>query len=460
MSLRISRQWLYGSAFPIALIVMPVFVDIAYGMLGTAGRAGFLTIGVIVRGTIAALAILLLVRMRSTPLKPYLFVLLVVFLASNVVWALTSEVYSFGHELNQGFKLAYPWLLAGALLYLDRRQTIDSSFLLTLVAWAGFISAAALLAAAALGIDRTTYGDWSYGTKGVFNAQNDIGLSLLLALVAAMVMLVRTRKTLALVMTASIASASILLGTRTGVLGPPLAIVVLVLATVLNRRLLMPADGRRSLGRKAVLVLPVVVAALVAGAVFSQSEKTNYLLQRIESLAEETPRSHLEAAGIERLREREPVFTLFGDGGLAFKKYVAEYAGKGRQMIDFGTLTAMGESRRFGYRVHRVENDVIDVLGFYGVLQFAVIYGALALFYGLAVRRAIRAWNLENVAWLLIFTLFLGHSTFAGHGLFSAQVATLIAPVLFLQLRDLSQHRVERPALYADDAPGNMEVET
>lgn len=459
MSLRISRQWLYGTAFPIALVVMPVFVDISYGMLGTAGRAGFLSVGVIVRGTIALLAILLLLRMRATPLKPFLFVLLSVFLVSNVIWALNSEVYSLGHELNQGFKLAFPWLLAGTLLYLDRRQKIDPTFLLTLIAWVGFISAIAMFAAAGFGFDRTTYGDWSYGSKGMFNAQNDIGLSLLLALVASMVILIRTRRMLHLVMTASIASAGMLLGTRTGVLGPPLVVVALILAAFLNRNLFRPADGRRNLRRTAVLVVPVAIAALVAGAIFSQSEKTNYLLQRIESLSEGTPRAHLEAAGIERLRDREAVFTLFGDGGLAFKKYVSENVGKGRDRLNIGTLTGFGENARLGFPVHRVENDVIDVLGFYGVLQFAVIYGALALFYGLTVRRAIRAWNLENVAWLVMFTLFLGHSTFAGHGLFSAQVATLFAPVLFIQLRELSWRWKGQPERPTDGVSGTMEVE-
>lgn len=459
MSIRISRQWLYGVALPVGLIVLPVFVDIIFGVLGTAGRAGFLSIGVIVRGAIALLAILLMVRMRALPLKVYLFVLLGVFLASNVVWALASEVYSLGHELNQGFKVAFPWLVAGALLYLDRRQPIEPSFLLTLMAWAGFLSAVALFSAVALGIGRDTYGDWSYGTKGMFNAQNDIGLTLILTLVASTVLLVRTRRVLYLLMTATIACAGILLGTRTGVLGPPLVVAGLASAALLNRHLFRPADGRSSPGRTAMLVLPMTVAALVAGIIFTQSEKTNYLVQRIGSLGEHTPRSHLEAAGIERLREREPVFSVLGDGGLAFKMYVAENAGRGRHMIDTGALTAMGESRKFGFRVQRVENDVIDVLGFYGVLPFAMIYGALALIYGLAVRRAIRAWTLENAGWVLILSLFLGHSTLAGHGLFSPQVTTIIAPVLFLQLRDLSWRSLGRKAAKNATVPNTFEAE-
>ena len=446
MGLHLSRRWLYGVAAPIGLIVFPVFVDIAYGLLGTAGRAGFLSIGVVLRGAIALASILLLLRMRARPLKAFLFVLLCVFLASNLVWALESEVYSFGHELNRGFKIAFPWLIAGTLLFLDRRAPIEPAFLLTLVAWAGFLSAAALIGSAAAGIDRETYGDWSYGSKGMFNAQNDIGLAMLLGLVAAAAMLIRTRKPVYLVMTAAIASAGILLGTRTGVLGPPLVAALLLAATVPNRRLFNPADGRRSLVRSAVLVVPVAVAALVAGIVLSQSDKTDFLFKQIEALGEGTPRQELEAAGIQRLRERSPLFSVFGDGALAFKMYVAENAGKDRRRIDTGSLASMGESEKLAFAAHPVENDVIDVLGFYGALQFAVIYGAIALVYGLTVRRAIRAWNLENVAWLLIFTLFLGHSTLAGHGLLTPQVSTMVAPALFLQLRTLSWRRRDLPA--------------
>lgn len=459
MSLRLSRQWVYGIALPFGLIVLPVFVDITYGILGTAGRAGFLSVGVVVRGALALLGAVLLVRMRATPLKPFLFVMLGVFLVSNIAWALAGEVYSLGHELNQGFKIAFPWLIAGALLHLDRRQSIEPGFLMTLLAWAGFLSAIAMLGAAALGIGRETYGDWSFGNKGMFNAQNDIGLTLILTLVASAVLLVRTRRILYLLMTAAIACAGILLGTRTGVLGPALVVAGLASAALLNRRVFRPADGRNGLGRSAMLVLPMAAAALVAGIIFTQSEKTNYLVQRIESLGEHTPRSNLEAAGIERLRERGPVFSLLGDGGLAFKMHVAENVGQGRHMIDTGTLTTMGESRKFGFRVHRVENDVIDVIGFYGVLQFAMIYGALALVYGLAVRRAIRAWTLENIGWVLLLTLFLGHSTLAGHGLFSPQVTTIIAPVLFLQLRDLSWRGFGRPAPAAAAGPETMEAD-
>ena len=445
-SFALSRHWFYGTALPVALVVLPVFIDIAYGVLGTSGRGGLLSVGVIARGAIAALAIMLLIRTPARPLKTFLFVLLGAFLLSNILWALTSDVYSLGHELNQGFKIAFPWLVAGLFLFLDRRQRLQPRFLLSLVAWAGFLSALALMAAIVAGIDRETYGDWSYGSKGMFNAQNDIGLTLVLTLVAAAVLMIRTRRLLHVVMTGAIACAGVLLGTRTGVLGPPLVAVALVLAAALNRRLFTPDDSRRGLGRSAILILPVALAALVGGLVFSQSTKTTYLLDRIAALSERTPRAHLEAAGIERLAERGPLFTLLGEGGLAFKMHVAENVGQGRHMIDTGTLTAMGESRTFGFRVHRVENDVIDILGFYGVAPFAVIYGALALVYGLALRRAIRAWTLENVAWVLILTLFLGHSTLAGHGLFSPQVTTMIAPVLFLQLRDLAWLRGRSPA--------------
>jgi len=457
MSLVLSRPWLYAVAFPLCLIVLQVFIDLAYGTLGGAGRAGLFSIGVIFRGGLSLIAILLLLKLRAAPLKVFLFAFLAIFLLSNLVWALASDVYSFAHELNQGMKVAFPWLVAGIFLYLHQRAPIDRFYLLTLLAWAGFLSALSVLGATALGIGRETYGAWSYGSKGLFNAQNDLGLTLVLTLVAAVVVLVRTRKVLYLVMTASIASAGLLLGTRTGVLGPLAVVLAFGSAAVLNPGLFSPFDGRRGWQSTAVLILPLVLVLAVAVGIFSQSEKTDYLIKRIQSLSEQTPRSKLEAAGIERLRERGVILTLVGEGGLAFKKHVAENIGFQREKIDQGAMASMGESKKLPFPVHRVENDVIDVLGFYGIAQFAVIYGALAILYLLTLRKAVRAWNIENVALLLILTLFLVHSSLAGHGLFGAQVGTVLAPVVFLQIRDLRWGRAVEEAAPGVDARGTLE---
>ena len=437
MSLAVSRIWLCAVALPLGLVVCQVFVDLAYGTLGGAGRAGPVSIGVLVRGVLALVAILILFKLRAPPLKVFLFTFLAVFLASNLVWALSSDAYSLSHELNQAMKVAFPWLMAGIFLFLHQEAPIDRLYLFKLIAWTGFLSALSMLGAVALGLGRETYGSWSYGSKGLFNAQNDIGLTLVMTLVAAVLLLVRTRSVFYLFVTFSIASAGLLLGTRTGVLGPVVVLLGFFLAAFLNPRLLAAPRGRGGLWSTAVLVLPAVLAVAVAAAIFSQSDKTDYLLKRIESLSEETPRSKLEAAGIERLRERGLVLNLVGEGGLAFKKHVAENIGYEREKIDHGALTAVGKSKKLPFSVHRVENDLIDILGFYGVAQFAIVYGALAFVFLFALRRAVRAWNIENVALLLMLTLFLAHSSLAGHGIFSAQVGTVLAPVLFLLLRDV-----------------------
>lgn len=446
MTIIVPKAWLYAVALPACLIISQVFVDVAHGTLGSAGRAGLLSVGVVFRGLLVVLAVVVLMRMRAAPLKAFLLVFLAVFLASNLVWATASDVYSFGHELNQAMRVAFPWLVAGILLYLHQQAPIERFYLLKVLAWVGFLTALTVIGSTALGVGQQTYGDWSYGSKGLFSAQNDLGLTLLLTLVAAIVILARTRKLLYLVVTASIAMAGLVLGTRTGVLGLVVVAVGLLLAALLNRRLFAPSSGRKSLRATAVLVLPVLLAVAVAGVIFSQVEKTTYLLKRIESLSEATPRSKLEAAGMTRLRERDAVLTLVGEGGLAFKKHVAENIGYERQRSDKSSIFALGDSKKLSFSLHRVENDAIDILGFYGIAQFTVIYGALAIAYLLAVRTAIRAWNLENVALLMILTLFLGHSTLAGHGIFSAQVATVLAPVLFLQIRDLQWRKVDEVA--------------
>ena len=437
MNISVSRQWLYGVVFPFCLIVLPVFIDMAQGALGQVGRAGPISIGVALRGGLVVLALYLLLRLSDSLLKSFLFALLAVFLISNLVWLLSSDVYSLMHELNQGMRVAFSWLIVGVFLYLDREVRFKPLNLFSLMAWAGFLSALSIILAMALGVGHQTYGEWSYGSKGLFKAQNDTGLMLLITLVAAIVVFIRTRKIMYIAITVTIASAGILLGTRTGVLGPVVIMVAFFLAAILNPRMFSVSPDKRGWKASVLLIVPIVLAMAVAAVIFSHTEKTTFLTKKIGALAEGTPRSKLEAAGAKRLSERDLIHNLFGEGGLAFKKHVAKNLGKGRHATDLGVIAAPGQSSKLSFLVHRVENDVFDVLGFYGIVQFAVLYGGLALVYALALRRAYRSWSLENVAQLLILTLYLGHSTLAGHALFSAQVASVIAPIMFLQIRDL-----------------------
>ncbi len=437
MTLLVSKQWFYARALPFLLIVFPVFIDMLQGAMGSAGRAGLLSVGVLFRGLIAVLAIYLLLKLRGSPLRSFLMLFLAIFLFSNIVWSLSSDFYSFPYEFSQAMKVAFPWLLAGIFLYLDRQAQIEPHYLMSLIAWAGFVSALSILAGAAFGVGHQTYGDWSYGTKGLFNAQNDIGLVLVMTMAAAIVMFARARQATYLIVPGVIAIAGILLGTRTGVMGPAMVIVGFFFATLLNRRMLSPKGGAKALASTvAVLVLPVLLIAGVGTAIYTQVDKTQFIIKKIENLSEDTPRSKLETAGAERLRDRNLALTLFGEGGLSFIRHVAENLGRPHVRYDSAGTFSRASKKNEQFSTHRVENDIFDVLGFYGITQFIVLYGGLLIVYALTLRMTFRAWNMENVGFLLIFTLFLGHSSLAGHGIFSPQVTTLIAPIIFLQHRD------------------------
>ena len=432
MTLPVSKRWLYGKAIPFFLIVFPVFVDILQGAIGKAGRSGLFSIGILFRGMITVAAIYLLLKLRGSPLKSFLMIFLTIFLFSNMVWNLVSDAYSFPFELSQAMKVVFPWLLAGILLYLDRRAQIDSYYLMSLIAWAGFISALSIAAASALGIGHQTYGDWSYGTKGLFHAQNDIGLVLVMTMAAAIVLFARVRRAAYLIIPGVIAIAGILLGTRTGILGPAMVIVGFFLATLLNPRMFSPKGGAKALTSSvAVLVLPILLITGVGTAVYTQVDKTQFIIKKIENLSEETPRSKLEAAGAKRLWDRDLVFTFFGEGGLSFMRQVAENLGRSHARYDSTGTFSRASKKKAQISTHRVENDIYDVFGFYGISLFIILYGGFLIVYALTLRMAFRAWNMENVGFLLIFTLFLAHSSLAGHGIFSPQVTTLIAPIIF-----------------------------
>lgn len=437
MDRAISKPWLYTAFLPFCLVVVPVFVDLLNGYLIGLGRSGPLSVGVVFRGAIILFAFYCLLRLRNLMLKTFVFLVFAIFLLSNLIWALMSDVYRFSYELNQGMKIAFPWLVTGIFLYFDQKRRIDSLHMFSLLAWAGLFIGLALIASWAFGVGNDTYGDWSYGKKGFFVAQNDVGLTSALTLVAAMVTLAKKPNIAHLTIPGVIVVGSLILGTRTGIIGPILIIGAFATAAALNRATLAPPSGGRNSAAIAAIVFSVLSSALLAGMLFSNFDKTKFLMQKMEILAEETPRSETETAGAERLRSRGILFNLFGEGGLAFRKSVAEILTRGELERHAGQPEGSGYGRQGAFRVKRVENDIFDVLGFYGLIQFTVIYGGLMFLYWLALRKSVRVCDIEHIGLLIMLTVYLGHSSFAGHALFSGLVGTMIVPVMFLLLRDV-----------------------
>lgn len=417
------------------LVVFSVFVDMMTGFFRSQNYLGLSSLGLYFRAAIMIPAIYCLLNVRCVALKLFLFLAAFVFLFSNMIWASESEVYSFRYELISGMKLMFPWLVTAIILYLHQKSPIDAEQLFSLMAWAGVLGAASIILSSIWDVGNLTYGKWSYGVKGFFTAQNAIGLTFCMALAAAVALLMHRRRISDLVLSLVIVAGAMLLGTRTGFIGPFIVILGFFLAALLGRFLSPRRSGQGSThtGIAAMLFILMCTAAVT---VLTRYD-SRFLVGKLERLAEETPRSELEAAGSQRLTSRATLMTLFGEGRLAFGKNVAEILGVERRKSSIDGFESRWDSGKMDFSIRITENDIVDTLGYYGVVLAGITYCGYLFLCWLAVRKTLHDWNVLNVGIVIILTVYLGHSSFAGHAIYNAMVGTMISPVMFLLLRDV-----------------------
>jgi hypothetical protein len=403
----------------VLVVVLPVGIDLFNGYLVMTGREGMLSVGVLFRGGIVLFGVYCLFMLKERTCKAFLFCLIAIFFLNNLVWSIFSINYDLFFELDRFVKICFSWFILVIFLHLDERFGIDKKFVFKLMAVVGFLTALSILLIFAVGLSFKSYGDYSYGIKGFFNAQNDTGLTMLLSLVAAIVVYLNRPRFRYLMVIMIITIGCLMLGTRAGFLGPFVIFGSFGIAAIFNRKIIVP-DG---MSGAVTAVLLIVMSLLLVGGVmfiFRNFEKIDYLLNKVEQLRDEAPRSRLQAAASERIKSRGLLFDLFGEGALQFRKHVGRLSGKGNKDTN---------TRMYGTPV---ENDVYDVFGNYGFIFFTwiyfwIIYLALFSFVSTVLR-----FNRHNVAILMIVLLYLGHSSIAGHAIVSPQVGNVIGPLFFL----------------------------
>ncbi len=419
---------------PVTVIVFPVIIDLINGYFVATGKAGLLSLGVVFRGLIILVGLYFLL-MQRTALRVLLVLFLVMFVCENIFWGLYCDVSDPIYEINRAFKLLFPWFIVAILLYLHRKYRLEQQFIFKLVVVTGFLTAACLVFSLILGIGFHTYGDFSYGVKSFFEAQNDTGLTLLISLVVAVYVFLESPKILNFLSIVVIVSGCLLVGTRAGLIGPVLIFFSFGVAAILNKKIVVPKNK----GYVFTVIMLIGIASLLFSGLyflFTHMEHIDFIIGKLEMLTQETPRYKLEAAGSARIMERELLKNIFGEGGISFAKHV-------------GFIVNKSNTTDFGKSGHIVENDVYDVFGYYGIVLSLYIYFWLTLLFLLCLAKAIFHYSRLHVTLLIFFLIFLGHSSVAGHGLFSAQVGNVMGPLYFLLLLNctrMAQGRDFQPA--------------
>ena len=289
-----------------------------------------------------------------------------------------------------------------------------------------------------LDIGQRTYGSYAYGFKGLFEPQNDVGLSATIAFAAALYGNICRPRILRLVLLTLAMLGIAGMGTRTA-MAAPLLVSLAVAFVFVSVEFSRPPDSRRLLSLLARLAVILTLSGLVSlhsyglatgqriipnpfagwtdkggdGEELEPDGSTYYQRLKMErTMKGEAHRKDLLERALKHTTGRPLVYDLLGEGTYSYRMGVAR----------FWPGIKPGEDRY-------AEMDWFDLYGQYG-LFFSI---ALHIFYGLFLCAALFYWvtrrQVEFGVFALMIGLYLSHSIIAGHAMNSPMASTQIAAV-------------------------------
>ncbi len=398
----------------LALTVPGLLVlDLANGLLGEGQGIPALPVtpGELGRTVLLFAGAVTLLQLRGPfflPLQRWVVALLGLgLLGPLTAFASTSDTAVFLHDIEKLFKALYGPLIIAIFLAIYLRYRVRFETVLTMISAWGAIASLNVVLFKYAGVGVATYGKWSSAFKGLFLAQNELGLGMTISLAASSYLaLDRPRPRRFIVALATIVG-MLILGTRTATLGS-IVVPLIVLFTYRGDRVY------RRAGRRRIIVGAGVILALVfAGNQLSQRLRTeSYQAKKYQRLVSgEFTRVLLLAGAFQYAGERPLTADLIGDGAHRYESGVAD-------ALPFKEGRALAEV------------DWMDLYGAHGVLFTIALY---AFYLWLLVRLIpIDRIHGKGAKWTLVLMtgIYLTHATLAGHALASPLPTGIIAPVL------------------------------
>ncbi len=401
------KKWLWLAALLPLLFVS----DILYGAMEYYGIELPITPGIVLRGLVlcaACYAILKHHPLIDKRLMLWISLLVIGVVPSIVVGVSRGESLFF--DISALSKVLYLPLVTGLFVVFMQRYRIESSDVVRFIEYAAYMLGIALLGSQVIGMERQTYGDYAFGSTGIFYAQNDMTLALGLALLAGGYRLVTEGfSAIRLILVALTAFASVQIGTRAS-LGVVVATAITAVACILWGQ--EHRQRRTFIGNmKKWLIGFLVLTAMAGMLLYGLTKQQEYSFQQ-EKLAQvaagDFPRLLLVLAGARHIVDRPKWVHVLGEGADAFQRGVAQH---------FETE----EDRRV------VEVDWMDIFGGYGIAFTLLIHAFVLLVLLHAAGRFIIRRDAAHGLIAAATTLYLGHSALAGHALTSPIPSTLMA---------------------------------
>lgn len=396
--------------------------DLLYGALitysftiaispGQAFRGGFLLIAGLTFGS--------MLLERRDPYVWFLSMLLAAIAPSILFFSNTIELLLY--EISTAARVLYGPFMILLIREIIRTYQPPAKQVIVYFAAAGHLLCLSLLLFSALKLGDPTYGPWAFGFKGLFFAQNDIGLAATLGISAAAYLSVwKPGLPNFILLLASMAGLAAL-GTRTAMAAPALVAISISFVSLYAG----PENWNTSRKKVSLSVCILVMSGLAVSttsfliATGGLGDKgSDYQASKIErTLGGELGRKRLMEVGLKSIKDRPAHQAITGEGAYSYRmKAFAEnpYAKEGDQTI--------------------AEMDWLDLFAQYGLIFTVMVYGL----YGYLLMKAILEFLCSRSALSGLLATMLGmylcHSVIAGHALISPIVSTIPAGVAALLL--------------------------
>lgn len=399
-----------------SVLFLPVFVDLINGILIYKTNSSF-SFGVLYRGGLFAALLAFLFLIKEKWLTIYGVVLVGLFLVGFIVWTATGPTKP-AYDISVIVKVLFPTTILGFLFFINGRTKVTADQLINLFLGFCFVASVAIVFSLITGIGINTYGDgevsYTYGTKSLFKAQNDMGITLLVGYTFALYRLFKSFGIKNLILTTLIIVALVALSTRAGVMGAFGVTAGFSIAFFFSPT----TDLKLSVPLRMILLgIGLILMAFLLYQFIQLVSEYKYLIKKFEALTEEHPRERLQAVGLTALENRPWINQLFGEGAFGFGKSVSKL---------------LPGSRNFNVNGKMIEIDQIDLFGNYGLLFILTFYTVPLVAYGKSILNFFQSRRLQQLAILLAFTILMGHSVLAGHVFMTPMVAGPLALILFL----------------------------
>lgn len=414
-----SLERLRGRVALYALVPGLLLIDVLNGALfppgvrgGAPTAAAQVSPGTLVRGFLTVLAVLLVILSRESALKPMrrAFLLLAVAgLAGPFVGlARGGSIHDLLANLMALSKILYAPGMVVVFSALVRRTGLNFQDVLSAIASAGALASLLLCVTDVLGVGTATYLLQHAGFKGLFISQNEIGLTMGLALFASVQLALSTRRLRYVLLVLATVPGMLLLGTRAAALGVFIAPILVLMVN--TRRLLR---GRSSVVHIALAV--VMFVAVGVGGVWEANMLQNQQFEQgkfraIVSQDVVLVRGYLVIGAVRYIATRPATVNVLGEGSVRYEHGVAAIL-------------------RLPYASKAAEVDWLDILGAYGIVFVCLLYAYYGRFFWLSRHVADLYGRPIRLTVVLMLGWMLAHSIVAGHAVGPMPAGTL-APLL------------------------------